>query len=90
MKMKRNEPIALIVAVFVDAAQLCLFPVTVEGALSPVDVAIDVCAFGVLTSILGWNYVLLPTVLLESIPVVTEFPTWTAAVLYIIKTKAKS
>jgi hypothetical protein len=88
--MKRNERIALLLAVSADAVQICLFPVTVEGSLSPVDDVIDLVAFAALTGLLGWHFAFLPTLLLESVPVVTEFPTWTAAVLFVTRSKTRN
>ena len=77
----RKKNLALLVAAIADAAQLFLFPVTVEGAASPVELALDVCVAVVLTGILGWNWRLAGAFAMELVPGATLFPTWTAVVM---------
>jgi len=77
----RKKTLALFVAAAADAAQMFLAPVTVEGAASPVELAIDVGVAVLLTVILGWNWRLAGAFAMELVPGATLFPTWTAVVL---------
>ena len=72
---------ALALAATSDALQWALFPVTVEGALSPVEIAIDAGTALVLLLVLGFRWRLAFALALELVPGVDLFPTWTAVVL---------
>lgn len=79
--------LALLVAIAADGAQLFLntplalfFGVGAEA----VDVAIDVVTAIVVIGLLGYSPILLPTILIEAIPLADDIPTWTACVLYLI------
>lgn len=76
--------LALIVAITVDAIQWLLLPLFAEGGLSPFDAGLDAVAFAVLTGLLGFSPLLLPTVVVELLPVADLAPTWTVAVAVII------
>lgn len=83
--------LALLVAVAADCAQLFLntpialfFGIGAEAA----DIAIDIIAAFVVIGLLGFSPLLLPTFVLEAIPVVDAFPTWTACVLYLISKRS--
>lgn len=67
------------VAVGTDALQMFIFPVTVEGAFSPVTVALDSIAMVLLSWLVGWHWVFLPSIVFELIPLVELAPTWTIA-----------
>jgi len=71
---------ALAVAVFADGLQFLLGPLGwVFG-----DQAID-CVAMVLTSwLIGFHWLLLPTFVMEFIPVLDELPTWTACTIAVI------
>ena len=47
------------------------------------DLSTDVLMTGLTVGLLGFHWVLLPTFLLESIPVVDAAPTWTACISYV-------
>jgi len=64
------------VAVAVDAAQLALGPLGWTFA----DEALDVVAMLVTICLLGFHLLLLPTFLIEVVPVVDMLPTWTGCV----------
>jgi len=64
------------VAVAVDAAQLLLGPLGWPLA----DQALDLVAMAATTWLLGFHVLLLPTFVIELLPVVDALPTWTACV----------
>src|ERR1039457_1961544 len=71
---------AMVLAILADALQIVVFPLFVEGALSPAD---DVLAFGiaaVLVQLLGWHWEFLPSFLAKLVPGVDLVPFWTMAV----------
>jgi hypothetical protein len=72
--------LALAIAVFADGLQLLLGPFGwVFG-----DQAID-CAAMVLTSwVIGFHWLLLPTFVVEFIPLLEDLPTWTACTIAVI------
>jgi hypothetical protein len=71
---------ALAVAVAADAAQFMLGPLGWAFA----DQAIDGVAMIATTAILGFHILLLPTFVLELVPLVQDLPTWTACVAAVI------
>ncbi|RYE92408.1 MAG: hypothetical protein EOO75_06780, partial [Myxococcales bacterium] len=73
---------ALAVAGIVDVLQATvLMPSTVAGPASPLEWGVDVGTALVLTLILGWNWRLLVAFLIELLPTVGLFPTWSAMIL---------
>ena len=79
--LTRNRIIlALVVAATADALQLALGP---AGWLF-VDQAIDAVAMILTVWLLGFHILLLPTFLVELVPVLDELPTWTACVAAVI------
>src|SRR6266699_5800604 len=80
---------AMVLAIIADALQIVVFPLFVEGALSPVD---DILVFGiaaVLVQLLGWHWEFLPAFVAELVPGVDLFPFWTIAVSNVYR-KSKS
>ena len=77
----RRVLVARILAVLADALQLGLLPMFVEGALSPINDALDVVVAAALLLLVGWHWAFLPAFLSELIPGFDLVPTWTAAVL---------
>jgi hypothetical protein len=76
---------AVVVAVLADALQLLTGPV---GWIF-FDGAIDVIAMVLTVAALGFHILLLPTFLIELIPVIDAFPTWTGCVLVVIGLRRK-
>ncbi len=76
----RRGWLALAVAVAADGLQLALGPL---GWLFA-DQAIDLVAMMLTTALLGFHVLLLPTFLLELIPLADALPTWTGCVLVVI------
>ena len=76
---------ARVIAIFADLLQLGLFPLFAQGAASPAGDAVDFGVAALLVALLGWHIAFLPTFLIELIPVVDLFPTWTAAVFFVTR-----
>ena len=81
----REERSAWMVAMAADALQLAVFPLFVEGALSPADAVLDAVVAVVLVRLLGWHWAFLPTLMIEALPGADLFPTWTAAVFFVTR-----
>jgi hypothetical protein len=72
--------IALATAVAADGAQLLLGPL----GWAFIDQAIDLVAMLLISWILGFHILLLPTFIVELVPVVDDLPTWTACTAAVI------
>jgi hypothetical protein len=72
---------ALTLAIIADTLQIVLFPLFVEGALSPVDDLLDIAVAWMLIRLLGWHWAFLPSFVAKVLPGVDLVPTWTMAVL---------
>ncbi len=70
---------AWVVAVGIDALQVFIFPATIEGVFSPLEVALDFIAMAVLSWLVGWHWAFLPSIIVELIPGLDLAPTWTIA-----------
>ncbi len=81
---------AWIVAILADAIQIAGLPVFAAGGISPADSALDLITAALLIKILGWHWAFLPTFVAELVPALDLFPTWTAAVLFVTQTEARS
>ena len=77
---RRRMCLALAVAVIADALQILLLPF----ARTFVESAVDVVAMILTTWILGFHLLLLPTFVIELVPIVDLIPTWTACVAAVI------
>ena len=71
---------AMMLAVIADALQIVVFPLFVEGALSPADDILDFGIAAVLVQLLGWHWEFLPSFLAKLVPGVDLVPFWTMAV----------
>jgi hypothetical protein len=71
---------AMILAIIADLFQLVVFPLVIEGALSPADDMLDVSVAGILSWLLGWHWEFLPSFLAKLVPGVDMVPCWTIAV----------
>ena len=72
--------LALAVAIIADGLQLLLSAFGWVG----IDQAIDVIAMLLTSWTIGFHWLLLPTFVTEFIPIVDDFPTWTACVIAVI------
>jgi hypothetical protein len=70
----------MVLAVVADALQIVVFPMFVEGALSPADDILDLGVAAVLAYLLGWHWEFLPSFFAKLVPGVDLVPFWTMAV----------
>jgi hypothetical protein len=85
-----KHKLAWLVAMASDAIQIVALPLFAEGALSPLDTALDVVTAVILTKLLGWHWAFLPSFFAELVPALDLFPTWTAAVFYVTRKRIGS
>jgi len=78
--------LALAVAVVADGLQLLLGPL---GWLF-VDEIIDVAAMGLSCALIGFHWLLLPTFVVEFVPVADMLPTWTGCVSTVLVLRRKA
>ena len=71
---------AMLVAILADALQLVVFPLFVEGALSPADDVLDLGVAALMTHLLGWHWEFLPSFFAKLVPGVDLVPFWSIAV----------
>ncbi len=71
---------AMVLAIIADALQIAVFPLFIEGALSPADDLLDFGVGAVLIHLLGWHWEFLPSFLAKLVPGVDLVPFWTMAV----------
>jgi hypothetical protein len=67
-------------AIIADALQIVVFPLFVEGGLSPADDVLDFGIAALLVNLLGWHWEFLPSFLAKLVPGVDLVPFWTLAV----------
>jgi hypothetical protein len=79
---------AMVLAVIGDALQIVVFPLFVEGALSPAEDILDFGMAAVLVQLLGWHWEFLPSFLAKLVPAVDLVPFWSLAVANVYR-KAK-
>lgn len=72
---------AMLLAVVADVLQLAVFPLFVEGALSPADDILDLGMAALLTNLLGWHWEFLPSFFAKLVPGLDLVPFWTIAVV---------
>lgn len=71
---------AMLVALVADVLQISVFPMFVEGALSPADDLLDLAVAALMTHLLGWHWEFLPSFFAKLVPGVDLVPFWTMAV----------
>lgn len=79
---------AMLLAIAADVLQIAVFPMFVEGALSPADDVLDLGMAALLTNLLGWHWEFLPSFFAKLVPGVDLVPFWTIAVVNVWR-KAK-
>jgi hypothetical protein len=85
--MNSSKPrfvLACMLAVVADLFQIIFFPVMFEGFLSPLNDIVDFAVAGMMTWLLGWHWVFLPSAVGKLIPGVDIAPFWTAAVFWVL------
>ena len=70
----------MLLAIIADALQIIVFPMFIEGALSPAEDLLDFAIAAVLVHLLGWQWEFLPSFLAKLVPGVDLVPFWTMAV----------
>ena len=80
----RRHLAALVIALAADAVQIGLLPLFMEGAAAPWNDALDVAVGTMMLALLGWHVAFLPAFLGELVPLLNLFPTWTAAVVFVV------
>lgn len=81
---------AWLVAVVADVLQFVALPIFGEGLVSAADVTLDIAVAAALSRLIGWHWAFLPTFVVELVPGLDLFPTWTAAVFYVTRLRAPS
>jgi len=71
---------AMMLAIVADALQIIVFPLFVQGALSPADDILDLGIGAAMIHLLGWHWEFLPSFLAKLVPGVDLVPFWTLAV----------
>jgi len=71
---------AMVLAILADALQIVVFPVFVEGAISPADDILDLGIGAAMINLLGWHWEFLPSFLAKLVPGLDLVPFWTLAV----------
>jgi hypothetical protein len=80
---------AMAVAIVADVLQIAVFPLFVEGALSPAEDLLDLGVGATMIHLLGWHWEFLPSFFAKLVPGVDLVPFWTMAVFSVYR-KAKS
>lgn len=83
-----NFMAAMLLAVAADALQLVVFPMFVEGGLSPADDVLDLGVGAMMVHLLGWHWEFLPSFFAKLVPGIDLVPFWTLAVANVYR-KAK-
>jgi hypothetical protein len=83
---RRRMWLAFAIAVVADAVQLALGPL----GWTFFDQIIDVIAMVLLTLVIGFHPLFLPTFLLEFFPVVDMLPTWTGCVAVVVALRRRA
>ena len=71
---------AMILAIVADAVQIAIFPMFVEGAMSPAEDVLDFGVGALMVHLLGWHWEFLPSFFAKLVPGVDLVPFWTLAV----------
>ena len=70
----------MVLAIIADVLQVVVFPLFVEGAISPADDLLDLAMGALLFQLLGWHWEFLPSFCAKLVPGVDLVPFWTMAV----------
>jgi hypothetical protein len=80
---------AMILAIIADALQIIVFPLFIEGAVSPADDLLDLGIGAVLAYLLGWHWEFLPSFFAKLVPGVDLVPFWTLSVANVYRKSRK-
>jgi hypothetical protein len=92
--LKNNRKLlAYTVAILADAIQLPFSLIAFSGVMLPVAegvvLFVDIVAMLLLTALIGFDWILLPSFAVEAVIGLDAFPTWTLAVAYLTRRKKK-
>jgi hypothetical protein len=73
------------IAVMADALQIGLFPLFAPGFASPLDIGLDVLTAVLLWRLLGFHWLLLPSLVVDSLPLVGLLPTWVGCTWLVLR-----
>jgi len=79
--------VARAVAIAADLLQIAIFPIFMEGIMSPVNDVLDVAVALLLIFLVGWHIAFLPTFVAKEVPLLNLAPTWTIAVFVVTRDK---
>jgi hypothetical protein len=71
---------AMLLAIVADALQIVVFPLFVEGGLSPADDLLDLGIGAMMVHLLGWPWEFVPSFVAKLVPGVDLVPLWSMAV----------
>jgi hypothetical protein len=71
---------AMLLAIVADALQIVVFPLFVEGGLSPADDLLDLGIGAMMVHLLGWHWEFVPSFVAKLVPGVDLVPLWSMAV----------
>lgn len=80
---------ARLIGVAADVIQIVLFPLFAAGAASPWNDALDLLVALAMIWLVGWHWAFLPSLFAELVPGLDLVPTWTAAVFFATRAKAR-
>jgi hypothetical protein len=84
LKSKETR-LAWAVAIAADALQIVAMPFFAAGGISPADSIVDFATAFLLVRLIGWHWAFLPSLMAELVPGLDLFPTWTAAVFFVMR-----
>jgi hypothetical protein len=90
---KQRVAIAYTVAILADLIE---FPITAAEvtviaapAAEGLAIVVDAVAFGIITKLLGFHWMLLPSFCVEVIPGIDMLPTWVGCVWFVVRQRRK-
>jgi hypothetical protein len=90
---KQRVVVAYSVAILADLIEFPIIAAEVTVVAAPaaegVAVVVDAIAFGVITKLLGFHWVFLPSFLVEVVPGLDMLPTWVGCVFFVVRQRKK-
>jgi hypothetical protein len=82
--------IARAIALAADGLQIGVFPMFMEGMLSPANAVLDVVVAAAMILLVGWHIAFIPAFIVEALPFADLAPTWTLAVFVATRGKGST
>jgi hypothetical protein len=90
---KRRIVIAYLIAVVADLLEFPISAAEVTVVVAPaaegVDVVVDAIVFVIMTKLLGFHWMLLPSAFVEAVPGLDVLPTWAGCVFFVVRQRRK-